>query len=759
MTAHQLEQALIAADSQLPGLALLLDETQLLATLRQLTPFTHARTLRTRYLRYKPGTSCVLALEIDVEDGEPQRWFAKAMSQARFTQSWSHPKRQAMVSTGHPHAPLAIADKAIMLQHPSQDRDIRYLSLFWDEQQRAALLQRWLPGEADSGDINWRFLRYKPGRRCVVGIYRDATPLAVVRCASAKEYGTVLQGCATGAALGQLELLGLDGHLRMTATRWTPGQSLDRLLNTTDMPELTRKAGKALAAVHGAAFTPALQRDREAILRPVWREQQSLAVIYPQMQMRFERCAALLEQHIGRFSAPSTVLHGDFSADQVVVAPDASLRIIDWDRSASGHPFNDPGTFIARLEMDVIEGLLSREQADCAREALLAGYCDVRTISLDGLEWYIVQALLCLATEPFRQRATDWPQRTERLLTRVEQLCEAASQNAAGWQNRLAQLTAASSLEAPLKLALGLAPDATLLEASLLRHKPGRRALIACRLDNGAGVLWTVLGKYREKGLDRHAFACQQALWQDGFGTGQPVSVPEPLAMLAPQKLWLQRQVAGVTMTACLQANITSDALMTSGTDAGLALATLQHSAGLRHAVGARRWTLNDELRVLEQGFHQVAVRYPAWQGRLTALLNACNALAARLSGTPQRVLHRDFYPDQVLVNTDNPRHLTLLDFDLCCIGPAALDAGNYLAHVSELALRQHGELRAFALHESAFCEAWLSVCEDVNAADVQMFRALSLARHIFLSTRFSARTHTTAPLLDSCEKLMESFS
>lgn len=759
MTAHALEQALIAADSPLPGLALLLDPTQLLAALRQLAPFTHARTLRTRYLRYKPGTSCVLALEIEAGDGEAQHWFAKAMSPARFAESWAHPKRQAMVSAGHPYAPLALADQAIMLQHPSQDRDIRYLSLFWDEQQRAALLQRWLPGETPGSDIHWHFLRYKPGRRCVVGIYRDTVPLAVVRCTSAKEYGTMLQGCATGSALGQLELLGLDGHQRMAATRWTPGQSLDRLLNTADMPELIRKAGKALAAVHTAAFTPALQRKLDDILRPVRREQQSLAVIYPQMQMRFERSAALLEQHIERFSAPPTVLHGDFSADQVVVTPDASLRIIDWDRSASGHPFNDLGTFIARLEMDVIEGLLSRDQADCAREALLAGYCDARTISLDGLEWYIVQALLCLATEPFRQRATDWPLRIERLLTRVEQLCEVASPNSADWQQQLTQLTATSSVESPLKHALGLAAGATLVDASVLRHKPGRRALIAYRLDTGTGALWTVLGKYRAKGLDRHAFACQQALWQDGFGAGQPVNVPEPLAMLAPQKLWLQQQVAGVTMTAHLQANTTGDALMASGTDAGLALAALQHSGGLRRAVGARRWTLNDELRVLEQGFDQVVVRYPDWQCRLTALLNACNKLAARLGGMPQRVLHRDFYPDQLLVNTDNPHQLTLLDFDLCCIGPAALDAGNYLAHVSELALRQHGELRAFALHESAFCEAWLSASEGVNEADVQMFRALSLARHIFLGTRFTARTHTTAPLLDSCEKLMESFS
>lgn len=759
MTAHSLEQALIAADPGLPGLALLLDNEPLLRALRQLAPFTHARTLRSSYLRYKPGTSCVLALEIDTGESEPQRWFAKALTRQRFVESWAHPKRQAMVAAGHPYAPQALTEQAIMLQHPSQDRDIRYLSLFWDEHKRATLLERWLPDEAINPDIHWRFLRYKPGRRCVVGIYRAGTPLAVIRCTSAKEFGAMLQGCATGAALGQIELSGVDGHCRMVATRWTPGHSLDQLLHSADMPELVRQAGRTLAKIHLAAFTPALQRSVEEGLKSVWREQESLAVIYPASQARFARCATQLAAHIGRFTAPSTVLHGDFSADQIVVRPDGGLQVIDWDRSASGHPLNDHGTFIARLEMDVLEGRLSRAEADCARNALLAGYCDERVSLPDGLEWYVIRAMLSLTTEPFRQRATDWPQRVDLLLTRVEQLCNEAPTHADAWQSRLLSLTSAQQMEGALRQALALAPQSRLLEAKVLRHKPGRRALIAYRLQTDEEAPWTVLGKYREKGLDRHAFACQRALWRDGFDSSQQVSVPQPLAELAGQQLWLQQQVNGITLTAWLLANTSGDALMRLGKDAGVALAALQKSTGLLHAAGKRRWTLHDELRVLKQGFEGVIARYPAWQPRLAALLSACETLAERLKGVQHSALHRDFYPDQVLVDTAEPHRLTLLDFDLCCTGPSALDAGNYLAHVSELALRQHGELRAFALHEGAFSEAYLFASPGVTADEVMAFRALSLARHIALSMRFAARAHTTAPLLDICEKLMESFS
>lgn len=751
MTAHDAELALIARDPALPGLGLLLSNERLLAALHTLPAFAHARALKGTYLRYKPGTSCILALEITLAGGESQRCFAKALTRERFAASRAHPKRQALLAAGHPHAPQFLADDAILLQHPTGDRGIRYLDVLWNEKQRAALLRRWLPDLANAPDVEWRFLRYKPERRCVVSIVHAGKPQAVIRCASEHEFGAILQGCATGSALGHVELLGALGEKRLAATCWIEGESLEHLLRDPRMPKLVARAGEALAHVHNAPFTLPARRTTDDDLNQMRRALDTLYTLYPQAVSRFEHCAGRIGQHIRRFEQPAVILHGDFSADQVIVTgPDAPLRIIDWDRSTSGHPLNDMATFLARIEMDVIEGNLSRIQADSARAALLSGYSAHRALPCEGLPWYTALALLALAAEPFRKRDARWPATIDALLQRAEQLtADTTSPGDNDWQERLTQLCQAQHMAQPLQQALG---QQMLQSGKVLRHKPGRRALIAYQLAGGNSTLpHAVLGKYREKGTDKHAFACQRALWENGFDGQNAASVPEPLALLPERKMWLQRKADAECLTLRLSPHAD---LAVTGAAVGTALAALQSNEALRTAVAGKIWRKEDEMNVLERGLAQVAAARPHWRHRLRALLTAGEKLACRLFSAAQTPVHRDFYPDQILTDRRHPARLVLLDFDLCSQSAAALDAGNYLAHVRELALRRFGNADALQAHETAFTGAYLEHAIWTRAEDVRGFLALSLLRHIFLSTRFPGRAHTTVPLLDYCERL-----
>ena len=70
-------------------------------------------------------------------------------------------------------------------------------------------------------------------------------------------------------------------------------------------------------------------------------------------------------------------------------------------------------------------------------------------------------------------------------------------------------------------------------------------------------------------------------------------------------------------------------------------------------------------------------------------LLARCRKLAGGLPALAPRALQRDFYPDQVIVG---PGGLALVDLDLFAEGDAALDAGNFVAHLSEWALRERGD-------------------------------------------------------------------
>jgi hypothetical protein len=275
-----------------------------------------------------------------------------------------------------------------------------------------------------------------------------------------------------------------------------------------------------------------------------------------------------------------------------------------------------------------------------------------------------------------------------------------------------------------------------------LRHKPGRRCLIAYDLEL-AGDLGpvTVLGKVRSRGLDHHSYELQSKLWHIGFNDASPdgVSVPEPMGVIPEMNLWLQRWVPGEVATALLPE------------DSGLAGRISGAIAKLHRAgIPARKHhTPADELRILQERLPRVLHSYPHWQEHIEQVLQASAALVETLPPVTITGIHRDFYPDQVLVQGDR---LYLLDLDLYCQGDPALDIGNFIAHLSEQSLRQVGHPNAFAEQEAALVEAFCQGNGTVNRGAIAIYKTLTLVRHIYISTLHPNRRATTAPLLTLCE-------
>ncbi|EKI8874058.1 phosphotransferase [Escherichia coli] len=328
------------------------------------------------------------------------------------------------------------------------------------------------------------------------------------------------------------------------------------------------------------------------------------------------------------------------------------------------------------------------------------------------------------------------------------------------WQATLQELCSVHEMQSFLLKLPCVTADSQLISARLLRQKPGRRALIEYHFGRrGSSSPLLIVGKYREKGVDKFSYCCQQALWSDGFHRQNRISVPEPLMILPEKRMWLQRHVDGLLLTDVLISNVFSrHEQISTGTAVGYALSALQQHGELARVVNGRQWTLTDEVSVLEQGLTIAGEENVALYKRIDALMKGLREVAAVLSGTRKSCLHRDFYPDQIISNRNDRRCLTLLDFDLSCTGPSALDAGNWLAHVCELGIRYKGDYRIFHAHETAFVESWLSHMSGVTVKETEGFRLLSLARHIFLSTRIPGRKHTTLLLLAYCEKCMEYF-
>jgi hypothetical protein len=284
-----------------------------------------------------------------------------------------------------------------------------------------------------------------------------------------------------------------------------------------------------------------------------------------------------------------------------------------------------------------------------------------------------------------------------------------------------------------------LAGAGPLTSIRVVRHKPGRRCLLAYDLA-GYG---TVLGKVQRHRYGKSGYRLLAALRAAGFDGGEDgIAVPEPLGVIGEFRMWLQREVPGRPATEAI-GDSGAERLAQRVSEAAHKL----HTAGVP---AERRHTAEDEVRILHQCLGRVAAADDRLARRIGRLLHACERAAGTLAGAPTCGIHRDFYSDQVLVDGER---LTLVDFDLYCLGDPALDIGNYLGHVTEQALRVSGSESTFASFEQELSEDYARRAGAGACARLRTWAALTLARHVYLSTRFEERRHVTLPLLELAER------
>jgi hypothetical protein len=287
-----------------------------------------------------------------------------------------------------------------------------------------------------------------------------------------------------------------------------------------------------------------------------------------------------------------------------------------------------------------------------------------------------------------------------------------------------------------------------LLAIRVARYKPGRRCLIEYDVDverpSVPREAATLIGKVRAGRYGNSGYRLLDSIWNAGFAADSPdgVSVAEPIGTVSTFRMWLQRKVPGLVATHLLPG------------PGGRALARrLAEAAHKLHQAGVpaeRRHTMADELSILHECLPAVAEMEPRWAPRIQRLLAACDHLGAATPEPTRRGIHRDFYPDQVIVDG---RRIYLIDFDLYCEGDPGLDIGNLLGHLTEQGLRTRGDPAAFADLERELEERFVELSGAATRAAVRAYATLTLARHVYLSTLFPERRPFTGSLLDLCEE------
>jgi len=292
-----------------------------------------------------------------------------------------------------------------------------------------------------------------------------------------------------------------------------------------------------------------------------------------------------------------------------------------------------------------------------------------------------------------------------------------------------------------------------LLAIRVTRHKPRRRCVIEYEVEvdrpDAPKATVTLIGKIRARRYGNEGFRQLETIWKAGFDahSADGVSVPEPVGVISPFKMWCQRKAPGGTAERLL-----ADA---DGPRLARRIAEAIHKLHRANLPTERRHTMADELEILRECLAKVAERRADLAARVARVLAACERLGASVPAPAASGIHRDFYPAQVIVDGER---LWLIDFDLFCLGDPGLDAGNFLGHVIEQALRERGDARALGTVEQAMEERFVQLSGAHTRAAVRAYTTLTLARHIFLSTEFPERSHTTEALVALCEGRLQDY-
>jgi aminoglycoside phosphotransferase (APT) family kinase protein len=720
------DQAICERDPALPGLPFILDAAEFARVLG-------LPDLVLSYLRYKPGTSCTAAF-VDPERG-PMAAYAytpERYAEVRRREEW------------RADTDVVMLDEACIAVIPARlDRKLKALRRFGDDAHRAKVLRRLIGRGSGISEGDFDILRYKPGRRLVVRLDVKGRPRAALKVIGAADYNQALIGAVGAAAQGGARLLGCDAGRGVLVTSWIAGDPLcPAATGRAPARTMVAETGAALAKLHAATFRPAAKVTRADELDALGDVEPAMSALHADLGREAGRLAGMIASRLETSDYATTLIHGDFSADQVVHSGKRPI-ILDWDRAARGDPASDFGTFLARLDAQVADGVLTPDDAEAINMALVDGYGAAAGRLPEGIALQHARSLLMLATEGFRIRHPNWPERTGVLLERAAGLL--AQRRRPHLDPAIPTLDDALDGEkarAEIAAAIGhLACDVRIEKPKLVRHKRGRRAIVRYDVATADGARHAYLGKLQaKKRCDHRTPAVHEALRAAGLdGTGQTdVGVPRTAGVIAPLGLWLQEVVPGT----CLGDVMGPDTDPAPFLRTGEALAELHR----RGSKDARRWTMADEHAVLERALRRAADARPDLACALRDLSHRAAETLSAIGEAPVCAIHRDFYFDQVIV--DEAR-IWIVDLDLYACGDPAIDVGNFVAHLDELGLRHHTDPMAFDRHKAAFLNGYASASGPADSARAAVLKSISLARHIALSLQLPGRSHTTDQILE----------
>jgi hypothetical protein len=204
----------------------------------------------------------------------------------------------------------------------------------------------------------------------------------------------------------------------------------------------------------------------------------------------------------------------------------------------------------------------------------------------------------------------------------------------------------------------------------VLRYRPGRRCVLRYDVEHADGALDLVGKLYANP--DRAQLVAKKLAVLSSQATRE-LMLAAPIGELANNGLLLMEHLHGSNLGDELEATASRDKNERAIRAAAAGLAAF-HRFGLESSQRRSLQTELNNLRARLRPLHDVAAGLAR---DIEALLTQIEARLAALPKAAECVIHGEYKPNQLLLNSDQ---IALVDLDRACIGDPAIDVGNFAA-------------------------------------------------------------------------------
>jgi Ser/Thr protein kinase RdoA (MazF antagonist) len=708
-------------DPSLPAIAAMLDERSVLAILSP--PIREMLTGCTpRYIRYKPGTSCLFQYDFAFATGETESAQIRIFEDDRAERRASRSRLkhlQARASDKHPQVDRVAYLPAVngLLQIFPVDYDLGSLATAADEGRMTKIMRASLgAGDDFAVTVEPEVIRYKPARKAILRYRLRNGPVdTIYGKVNSSDDGESLAGWTSALIDGGVPtppvLLTVPEHL-FVAHPEVPGVQLASLRGQPEYVDWMAPLVETLGLLQSADAGRMTVYRLANLAKELARTSRWLSIVASRLESRFARLNERIARSLSAMDDRLVIAHGDFYDDQVVVSvPGDELTLIDLDELRLGHPLLDAGNMLAHLSSGNALGDDAAEAYNAFRHEILDG----KMGSESDLAVFEAAALFKLAPGPFRRLEPNWPAGIEQILDLAENLLE--PRNAVRPAIADPALPHLGTLQDPARMTdrvaemLG-APSVTLTGVDLVRHKPGRRAILRYRLDDGERLYGKTFASARGPKVYEITRRITSA---NAFGPD--VALPRPVGFLPDFNMLLQREVEGEPV---------AQSLLAGDRDLGIriAFALYQfHTSGLKLG---RTHDLAKELSPLRTRRDEVAETCPELRALAGGCLRRIEAVDSSNFAWRERPVHRDFYHEQVMIGREG---LAILDLDDAAMSEPAVDVANFVAHLMLLGAQRRRDVSALANVSDGFIGQYCQLDTELDPQLLTYLTATTLLR------------------------------